>query len=124
MGFGGKSPAWGKSAPRGIDVVRGMSSMLTDRSGSCWSITGRRGSAGIVDDGGVVEMGKALLGVGESTGCGDSTFNGGACGSISAASMSRENGMRGEVITARENLGDSLMGARGPCERCQIGGGW
>jgi hypothetical protein len=67
--------------------------MLTDRSGSCWSIAGRRGSAGIVDDGGAVEMGKALLGVGESTGCGDSTVNGGACGSMSAASMSRENGM-------------------------------
>lgn len=87
--------------------------MLTERSGSCWSITGRRGSAGIVDDGGAVEVGKALLRLGESIGCGGSAFNGGACGSISAASMSRENGMRGEVITAWGNLGDSLMGARG-----------
>lgn len=68
--------------------------MLTERSGSCWSIAGRRGSGGIEDGGGAVEVGKVLLGLGESIGCGDSAFNGGACGSISAASMSRENGMR------------------------------
>lgn len=71
--------------------------MLAERSGNCWSIAGRRGSAGIEDGGGAVETGKALLGLGESIGCGDSDFKGGACGSISAASMSRENGMRGEV---------------------------
>jgi hypothetical protein len=106
------------------DVARGMSFMLTERSGSCWSIAGRKGSAGIVDGGGAVETGKALLGLGVSIGCGDSSCNGGACGSISAASMSRENGMRGEVITAWESLGDSLMGARDASERCQIGGGW